>query len=738
LFKLIVINLKKTIGLVWGTSLIVLSMLFTKETSAQFRFNYADIPVAQNNLTLQMPWAGGINSAQYNAIDLNDDGQKDLIIFDRTTNKLTTFLWLKNSYVYSPEYESFFPGDLTSWMLLRDYDCDGDQDLFTDGQQGLRVFENIGIDNPEWELATDPLLTLGTQIINLFFNDSDIPAIEDLDNDGDLDILAYNFATGTNIDYHRNQSVENTGECGLDFVRITRIYGDINECDCGFFNFGEPCPVNGRIKHTGGKAMIAIDLDNDGDKEILSGEETCNNLTLLFNQGNETNASFNGFSNFFDQVGPATGLRFPASFSLDINHDGPSDLMVSSNFRSNIDDLINFQKTSFFYQNIGSNELPEYQLIEEDFLQKEMIDIGEEAHPVFADYDNDGDQDMFVGNRGAFINGKYLGTIYLYENTGTLSSPGFELITDDYAALSSLEHIDIKPQFVDLNNDNSKDLVWTSTDIDSRSTAMYYLLNSTTNNVYSFDISGRNQLTDIPSLEEYPTLADIDEDGILDLLAGRSIGTLELYINHGSNLVPNFQIEDPDFMNISTSIERINLVPLVHDLDRNGNPDLITTDGSGEISIYTDFLIPPTTPERRILLKDTSEVESEPTNLGRITWPAVTDLYSSGNIDLFVGTIAGGVLYLQDTSAIKSIATGKPVLDVFPNPATIGQPVSIRSNRSGEVRIFDLSGKRILSDLDIGSNQTIKISLSALPAGIYLVHQITSDNKRRTQRLVIE
>ena len=45
-----------------------------------------------------MPWAGGLNAAHHNTMDLNDDGKDDLVIFDRTADKVITFLNDNNQY----------------------------------------------------------------------------------------------------------------------------------------------------------------------------------------------------------------------------------------------------------------------------------------------------------------------------------------------------------------------------------------------------------------------------------------------------------------------------------------------------------------------------------------------------------------------------------------------------------------------------------------------------------------
>ncbi|MEJ7662656.1 MAG: VCBS repeat-containing protein [Hymenobacter sp.] len=106
----------------------------------------------------------GFNTPQFSNIDLNNDGRPDLFAFDRQTARCYTFLDVARGrgagrrWQYAPEYEWAFPGDLTSWALLRDYDCDGRADLFTGAAGGdIRVLRNVA------DAAGPPQLRAGQQ-----------------------------------------------------------------------------------------------------------------------------------------------------------------------------------------------------------------------------------------------------------------------------------------------------------------------------------------------------------------------------------------------------------------------------------------------------------------------------------------------------------------------------------------------------------------------------------------------
>ncbi|MEO0473957.1 MAG: VCBS repeat-containing protein, partial [Bacteroidota bacterium] len=105
-------------------------------------------PVEQNGNMLDLAFAGGLNQAQYNQMDLDQDGIEDLVIMDRAGNKVICFRNTGSDYEYAPNYQEAFP-NVQNWMLLADYDCDGKADLFTGNSvaNSIRVFHNVSGSN---------------------------------------------------------------------------------------------------------------------------------------------------------------------------------------------------------------------------------------------------------------------------------------------------------------------------------------------------------------------------------------------------------------------------------------------------------------------------------------------------------------------------------------------------------------------------------------------------------------
>ena len=293
----------------------VLFAVLPRISHAQTSFEFVtDVPVLVAGDSLRNPWAGGLNAGQYSTIDLNQNGEPDLVVFDRTSGKLNTFIRQDGHYRYDPAYEALFPDDLRYWVLLADYNCDGKQDIFTYASSGIRVFENTSDPQLAFTLVADPVMTEGTSgTFNLPVNSTDLPGIVDVDGDGDLDVLTFNFAAGGTIEYHQNLSQETTGTCQeLVFQRATRAWGDFEECFCGSYAFGEPCSAKGgRTEHVGGKSILTWDTDGDGDQDLAFGDETCTNLAFLKNEGTREQALFLAASDTFP-----TAVARPTDFSF--------------------------------------------------------------------------------------------------------------------------------------------------------------------------------------------------------------------------------------------------------------------------------------------------------------------------------------------------------------------------------------------------------------------------------------
>jgi FG-GAP-like repeat len=727
---------------------ILFFFLFPFSLLAQFTYTVdQSIPVEINGKTLLNPWAGGLNAAQVNTMDLNADGTADLVIFDKTSSRISTFLAEKATYQYAPEYEILFPADVSTFVVLRDFNCDGKKDLFTFGQIGIFVYQNVteGGKSLSWKklkffnansgLKSEVLLTTGLSLnkINLLPGTNDLPDFVDMDGDGDLDVLNMKFVSPSQAEFHKNYSMELYGRCdSLELKKETSIYGGFTECSCGKIAFNnQTCDqIGGRIEqiqHTGGKALLALDMDNDGDKDLLFSEESCPTLYYMQNSGTTENALFNGFTTF-PPGQPLSPNLYPAAYLEDLDFDGKADLLSSPNIytRSGLTD--NLLESLWLYKNSGTNALPNFTFVKNNFLQEDMIDVGDQSSPAFTDIDQDGDEDLFIGK---YISKNSKSSISYYENTGSHGAPSFKFVTDDFLGLAVFNIRNIKPQFADLDRNGGLDLIFTATSPNG-STRLYYVLSSSTT---SSLFGGQTLATLNVTLDtnENVTMVDIDLDKFPDLLIGTSTGSLEYWRNSGNG--NTFTLANAAYLGLGESISRQNITAVVGDVDNDDREDLIVGDQGGKLSIYGDFRSSGASPSPVTdLIYDSFARTYGSKNLGGKLKPVIADLFGTDKPEIVVGNTLGGLHVLKNDNGLALAEV--PVINIFPNPLSGNQPLSILSDRNATMEIYTILGIRIGSSLFVPANQIISYPFQGVSPGIYIA-RFTAGAKTLAKRFIV-
>ncbi len=741
--------------------LLSLFFLFVAITAAlaqePLRFRQrTDVSVVTPTRPLLNPWSGGLNTPQFSTIDLNKDGREDLFIFDRMLRKVYTYLAVQEQgqwrYAYAPEYEAMFPEELENWVLLRDYNCDGLKDIFTSTSLGIRVYRQEASNDkfPKFTLAEDALFYRsrnGNSNINMQVNSADIPAIVDMDGDGDLDVLLTEFSGGYTLEYYQNMQIEEGLACGtLRFSLGSDWWGQITECDgCNNYGFGIQCRLAAPL-HTGhdGSSLLAIDLNGNGVKDLVMGGVACENLVQMENKGTKTLARMESFDPLFPTGTKATSFKlFPAAYYEDVTFDGIPDLLVAPNSNENEGDL-ELQRSVWLYRNTGTADNPAFDFVQDDFLQAQMIDLGEGAFPVFADISGDGLLDMLVGNNRSHHNGRFVASLSYYRNVGTATEPAFYLVTDDYLTLSFQGMQALKPAFADINRDGIPDLVLTYRLAQGGTNRISYVLNTAAAG-QPYDFRGANLQLDLQVLHtladgDTPVLFDVSGDGLLDILVGKSSGALEYFRNTGNN---TFELEKQALGGINFNFLRRNLSPAVADLDGNGKADLLTVDDSGTLRVYPDFqdnLNGDFTATTELLENElTKQVQA--TRLGRGLSLAVAEMGGPNQLYLAVGTQGGGLYLLEQTggnAANPNTGQDKLGLKVYPNPAAGSQePVQVRADEPVILVIHDMIGRKVYQET--GSfNRRHTLSLRHLKAGVYLLRATSRDGQHETRKLVIQ
>jgi hypothetical protein len=738
-----------------------MSFLYTVKCAGQFvvtRSNTVAVE-SQSGQTLINPWAGGLNAVELSKIDADFDGMEDdLFIFDKAGNRTLIFTGSTEgndlTYLFDPVESASFPA-MRNFALLRDFDCDGKRDLFTYSPLGgaMSVWRNTGngASGLTWEQESEALLSFyefssNSYTTNIYTSPLDIPAIFDYDNDGDLDVMSFNVG-GSFIEFHLNASIENTGECGFDYFLANRCYGgfiegeDSNsisldpdevaeECT---FNVPDPKSSGGGLRHVG-STILAFDANDDNLVDLVLGDVGFTNLVYLENsdppEGPNQIVEYSiSFPSDFGGL-PVDIDNFPAAFYEDVDGDGVSDLVVSVNATSAVEN----KETVHVYLNSGSESLPEFELVTTAFLQNEMLEFGELTRPETLDYNGDGLIDLVVGSRGPYLGeGQHASHLVLMENTGTSGNPSFQVVDDDWLEIGNLfQGKSPAPAVGDWDGDSDEDLIIGMAD----GTLHYFEFEE--NMVYQGPISIGQQIIDVGTLAG-PAGFDLDQDGREDLIVGESEGNLNYFRNIGTGGQVEFEWVT-EFLGEISTIES----PF---FQGDSSPEFFEFEGSSYLACGsksgTFFQYEIGGPAEAWTPIDGGGFgaypapDSAPTGLS--TACAIADWTGDGLPELIVGHIGGGLEFYEGTgvlSASESSTERTGGIMLYPNPVL--DQVVIRTqdsqNAISTVEIYDLVGKRVYESR---TEETTHF-LGHLSSGMYLVRLELVSGEKIGMRLMKE
>jgi hypothetical protein len=704
---------------------------------------FKDVDVVQNGENLKNAWTGGLNSPQFSQVDLNNDGVKDLVAFERNFYGAVKPFINRGSeqeinYQYDPFYRYFFP-QMSHWMLLRDYNCDGREDIFTSVPAGVAVYRNDSDANGlKFSRVTSLLLTEGLNgSTPLYVSPPDIPAITDVDGDGDLDILAFNII-GSTVEYHKNLSMEKYGNCSaLEFELKNACWGYFKEDDNNNnITILDTCEVNvpdpEKTTRHPGSTILAVDLTGNGAKDVVLGDLNFSNLVKLTNTGTPNSAVMTQVDPGFPSNSLPVDLRlFPASYYLDVDNDGLKDLLVAPN-NPNTSENIN---SILLYKNQGTPEIPEFVYENNTLFFDEMIDVGERSYPVFFDENSNGLMDIIVGSFGYFdAPGVYQSRLMLLRNTGSATTPAYEILTDDYADLGKLGFDGIYPAFGDMDGDGDQDMITG----DENGRLHYFRNDGGPGNIPDFNLSQPFFMDIDVGQSAKPQIADVNRDGLPDLLVGERSGTIKYFENAGTPQVPFFAAQ--------ATVEAFGGVDVMADCCTGYSAPYFTTDSLGNSILYVG------SEQGMLYLFDNID--------GNLNgdFPVVDSLYLHGvNVTVFgaditgngkhefvMGEFAGGISLLKAGAppavSVDEISLPEPQLKIFPNPAKDVIYLKDRRLENATIihcRIFDFTGKLVAEKQILPGDAVQVVDVSDLKNGIYFV-TVRFDEIDASGKLIIQ
>jgi len=408
--------------------------------------------------------------------------------------------------------------------------------------------------------------------------DNTRPAIVDLDDDGLLDLLIGN-EDGTLAHY------EQTSVGSYDFTQISTAF-----CSIDVGTAAAPC---------------LADLDGDGLLDLVVGHS--GGRVKHFEQEEDAPYSFGPVPGDCGDLFIGTVVATPVIADLDA--DGLLDLIVGGYTGT----LAHYEQAE-----IGSTA---FALVSDDF---NAISVSQRSVPQIADLDGDGLLDLVVGERRSAP---------LHYEQESAHSEVFTLVagTFDMPELMSA----IAPCFADLDGDGFVDMI-----SGTEAGALIHHEQSPDGGL----LPGVDSLLAANPLEvasmAAPCLTDLNGDGLLDLLIGGNDGRIALCTQDEPGSIAFNRVSD----SLADVFRSYRAVPCVADLDSDGLLDILVGRGDGKLSHYEQ------TEAAGQTLTYLHDVDGIRVEQGGVT-PCLTDIDADGLFDLLIGTHAGTVLHYEQSEA---------------------------------------------------------------------------------------
>ncbi len=350
------------------------------------------------------------------------------------------------------------------------------------------------------------------------------------------------------------------------------------------------------------------DLDGDGDLDLLIGNID-DKPFFMENDGDNANPHFVEGP---DIMAPVSWLDAEMGVFYDLDGDGDLDLVTGG------------YTGLHFFENTGSPQEPAFTEVAGFFTG---LEVGSNPIPDFGDIDGDGDGDMVVGFSES-------GLVLLYENTGTAQQAEFS-----QANIYEMGDVGLYayPHFADLDADGDLDLL-----VGRDGFGFIYYKNNGTPTVPLWETD--NSVFEGLGMETYwnsPAIADLNGDGLLDLVFGEASGPLQYFVNSGTPSAPEWQENLTLFGGVMDVGGASN--PVYFDFDNDGDYDMISGSQMGDIVYYENI----GTPSGPAWKENSAYFSSIDHSIYSAI--AIGDLDGDGLPDAVVGDLSGKLYHHRNT-----------------------------------------------------------------------------------------
>jgi hypothetical protein len=510
--------------------------------------------------------------------DVDGDGDLDVVVGNyNTLNKLYLNNGTSTPFSGATAFDIGLDTNDTRSIALGDVDNDGDLDVVA-GNRGYNPFEtnklylNNGTDTPFSGVT-------GVEISTELYPTAAI-ALSDIDDDGDLDVV-----TGSGAGYgYQNRFYVNNGTS----TPFSNVFGASIICS------------GGRLTSTNDIALV--DIDRDGDRDFIAGEEI---IGLYFNNG--TSTPFDEANCSYADIGQDSAWIGGIALG-DVDSDGDLDVVAAkggyqAGYYNKV--YLNNGTSSPFQNIIGTN-------------------IGTEPEETLCitlgDVDGDGDLDVAFGNQSGLTNKLYLGNMPPTVFHGMSET---QLSTD----LDSTHSVAVG----DVNRDGHLDVIAGNSGLNK-----LYLSNGTRSPFY--EVIGSAIGVDEDNTYSI-AIGDINRDGSLDLIVGNNSQINKLYLGNG----------DGTFLagtGIGSDTDETHDIE-IGDINRDGRLDVIAGNYNSPTRLYlNDGDGNPFDP-----------ASSSSIDVGATCDTALGDVDKDGDLDVVLANHGANKLYLNNDNGTFAVGT---------------------------------------------------------------------------------
>ncbi len=481
-------------------------------------------------------------------------------------------------------------------------------DLDNDGVEDLFVFDRGGNAMASFKYQNGMNYDFAPDLLEYFPRLNKWAIMRDYNQDGAPDIFAYTTQLGVaGIEVHKGYWKNNK----LAFTKLS--FGQTFDV---LYYQGANNPINLYVSSI--DIPTFSDIDNDGDEDILTFASSGGYVVYFKNLSQEQ-----GYGNdtlIFKKEDPCWGKFYESGQSTKIT-------------------LSNDPNTCA-----------------EAFLSGGISDRHAGSTLLAMDLNLDGKKELFLGDV-SFNN------VVLLFNTGT---PDKAFMTDQDTLFPSYHPIEI-PVFpsifgLDIDHDGKKDVLSSPNAggiSQSRENAwLYRKIDNTSQFEFIQNDFLVGKMLDLGT-GAYPTFADVDGDGLYDMVIGNSTffdpaGALDsrlmLYKNVGSYNTPKFELVDDDFLSLKAeSNEHWNFTPNFGDLDGDGDLDLLVGEYLGGMYYFEN------TAEADQPMQFAQAIfPFKNIDIGLVATPFIVDVDEDGLTDIIIGERNGNVNLFKNIGSAGS------------------------------------------------------------------------------------